>query len=189
MERGRQSIPQACPLTVSAANKKGAFAKPQNQSCLLRHLTTKALLSLLPNLQNSTLLLKKRRKQMKRKKKIQHSKETQRTNKIVHITYVILHITLTVHLVPECPIGYALRTVLKYSFTLNPLFHIFILIYRIFKNAFKYSIKTDSLSNNIESAKVIANISALSLHHSYVKPLIPSSFLSNSGTCNHSNIH
>lgn len=59
----------------------------------------------------------------------------------------------------------------------------------IFKNGLKYSIKTDSLSNNIESAKVIANISALSLHHSYVKPLIPPSFLSNSGICNHSNIH
>lgn len=47
----------------------------------------------------------------------------------------------------------------------------------------------DSLSNNIDSAKVIANISALSLHHSYVKPLIPPSFLSSPGTCNHSNVH
>lgn len=59
----------------------------------------------------------------------------------------------------------------------------------IFTDAFKYSIKMDSLSNNIDSAKVIANISAISLHHSYVKPLIPPSFLSNSGTCNHSNVH
>lgn len=107
------------------------------------------------------------------------------------LTPVILHITYytnTVHLVPKCPIGYALKTVLKYSFPLNPVIRISILMYHIFRDAFKYSIKTDSLSNNIKSAKVIANISALSLHHSYVKPLIPPSFLSNSGTCNHSNI-
>lgn len=103
------------------------------------------------------------------------------------LTQVIL--PNSVHLVPKCPIGYALKTVLKYSFTLNPTFRISILMYHIFKNAFKYSIKMDSLSNNIESAKVIANISALSLHHSYVKHLIPPSFLSNSGTCNHSNVH
>lgn len=31
----------------------------------------------------------------------------------------------------------------------------------------------DSLSNNMESAKIIANTSALNLHHSYIKPLIP----------------
>jgi hypothetical protein len=128
---------------------------------------------------------------MKRKLEDTGILRRQRANKIAHITYSgdTVYYTNSVHLVPECPIGYALKTILKYSFTLNPVIYISILMCHIFENAFKYSIRMDSLSNNIESTKVIANISALSLHHSYVKPLIPPSFPSNSGTCNHSNVH
>ena len=77
----------------------------------------------------------------------------------------------------------------KNSFTLNPVPHNSILVQSIFRQAFKYSIKTDPSSNNVESREVIANISVLSLHQSHYGAVVPPSFLSNSGTCNHGNIH
>lgn len=78
---------------------------------------------------------------------------------------------------------------LKISFALNPSYIIPFLVQSILTQAIKYSIKMDPSSNNMESSKVIANIWVLSLHQSHNGALIPPSFISNSGTCNHGNIH